>query len=165
MNLSQDPRSGIRRISKKVTVIVSSDDQNLKEAIVKMLNSNINHYYPDIGGILMGFRRVKMTKLTQDQHCPIIPLRVKADFFIFHPAVGTELRCLVTSRGEDKVACRIHNEFTFDVCKPDKCWEKVVVGEMIVVKVEHVSIMAGVHWGPYIIGTIMMDNTDHLRTT
>ena len=71
---------------------------------------------------------------------------------------GAELRCAVTSREENKVTCKIHNEFTINVCKPVKCWEKVVVGEMIVVKVEHVTMMADK--SPFILGNIVFDNKD-----
>ena len=153
MSLSEDPRSGVRRISKRISLFVESNNEgNLKETLLTKLNSNLNQYYPDVGGFLLGYHKVKMMKTSQEE-LPVTPLSVKAEFFILHIEVGSELRCIVIKRGEDRVTCQLHNKFIFEVFRPEQCWEQVVKGEMILVKVEHVSLMAGK--GPDILGSII----------
>ena len=154
-DISADPRSGIRSVIKRVTVVLSSST-DIKENLIQLLNQNLNQYFPDIGGILLGYTNVRYSKVnfdwSQGDSDEIVTLKVLAKFFLFNPAIGSTLRCTVRNRTPTRINCLAQSHFPVTVYNPDATWDSVGSSDVVQVEVQVVSQMAKVN--PIIIGVI-----------
>ena len=147
MGMIFDPRSGVVTVLKSIHLIMkNSDFANIKESVVRKLNFNLHKYYPDAGGMLMGYQGIKLKKSTSElptantsSHHPV---HIRAKFFLFKPMVGSELECVVKEREDGLVTCLAHGVFTVLVVHPPKAWETVFVGQVVIVKVDAVEQFA-----------------------
>ena len=72
-----------------------------KEALIRKLNRNVNKFYPDVGGIMMGYQGIKMKRSTS--YMTPTPVNFRAEFFLFRPQVGSDLLCVVMKREEGRI--------------------------------------------------------------
>jgi len=146
--LASDPRSGVAAVHKSVQLVMENNHSgDIKESIVKKLNSNTNKYYPDAGGIMMGYHGIKLLR-SSSEVTNIVCTRAK--FYVFSPKVGSELQCTV-SRKEDLVTCLVHGLFEVQLVNPDS--QAVFIGQTVTVKVDAVEQLA---WQePRIVGTLL----------
>ena len=96
--VSDDPKSGIKALTKSVTVVLSSSNEvTIKENLSKMLSRNLNKYSPDIGGILLGYNsNIRYSKVNFHRGSDgIVTLKVAAKFYLFSPSVGYTLRSVL----------------------------------------------------------------------
>ena len=149
--IASDPKSGVRSLRKTVTLILPNnsieeegeDEPSLKESLLNLLHENLNKFWPDIGGILLGFGHIKFSQLKLEWMRDKVAVKLKGKFYVFHPVVGAEMQCTVASRDNERVTCKILNQFTIDVYSPDSCWNHVVKNEVVSVKIELVSQLPG----------------------
>eukprot|EP00092_Neocalanus_flemingeri_P107178 GFUD01137560.1.p1 GENE.GFUD01137560.1~~GFUD01137560.1.p1 ORF type:complete len:978 (-),score=275.67 GFUD01137560.1:72-3005(-) len=160
--MTSDPRTGVVAQHRSVHIVIEKDKISvMKEALIKKLNKNVNKFYPDAGGIMMGYQGIKMKRSTCEVNSlPLLhPVHIRAQFYLFRPQVGSEVTCVVTSREEGRVKCLVHSVFEVEVLSPPECWDTVLVGQTVVVKVEAVEQMA---WQePKIIATLL-DTRDNV---
>eukprot|EP00092_Neocalanus_flemingeri_P016110 GFUD01017437.1.p1 GENE.GFUD01017437.1~~GFUD01017437.1.p1 ORF type:complete len:1111 (-),score=302.78 GFUD01017437.1:41-3373(-) len=160
--MTSDPRTGVVAQHRSVHIVIEKDKISvMKEALIKKLNTNVNKFYPDAGGIMMGYQGIKMKRSTCEVNSlPLLhPVHIRAQFYLFRPQVGSEVTCVVTSREEGRVKCLVHSVFEVEVLSPPGCWDTVLVGQTVVVKVEAVEQMA---WQePKIIATLL-DTRDNV---
>lgn len=126
--------------------ILPEDYGHVHQAVVRMLNSHKFKFYPDIGGIMMGYQgiRVKQSTSQPDPALPLHMLNLSAEFFIFRPLPGEELSCVVSRKEQKEVECLAHDMFTVRVVSPEPgVLERLWVGQEVVVRVEGVSHLAG----------------------
>ena len=149
--IASDPKSGVRSLRKTVTLILPNnsieeegeDEPSLKESLLNLLHENLNKFWPDIGGILLGFGHIKFSQLKLEWMRDKVAVKLKGKFYVFHPVVGAEMQCTVASRDNERVTCKILNQFIIDVYSPDSCWNHVVKNEVVSVKIELVSQLPG----------------------
>lgn len=93
---------------------------NINAGIFSILNKNINKYYPELKGILMGYNKIKLKKrdgsISNDQ--PFIHIDVQADFYIFNPRKGVKLRGRVNKKSAGHVGCLVHDVFNAAITPP-----------------------------------------------
>jgi len=93
---------------------------NINAGIFSILNKNINKYYPELKGILMGYNKIKLKKrdgsISNDQ--PFIHIDVQADFYIFNPRKGVTLRGRVNKKSAGHVGCLVHDVFNAAITPP-----------------------------------------------
>ena len=153
--VSDDPKSGIKALTKSVTVVLSSlNEVTIKENLSKMLSRNLNKYSPDIGGILLGYNsNIRYSKVNFHRGSDgIVTLKVTAKFYLFSPSVGSILRCTVKDRSPDQINCLALNHFPVTIYNPDAAWASVSCGDQVQVEVQVVSQVA--NSDPVIIGVI-----------
>ena len=157
LSFCADPQSGIKSVNKRITIVLSSSpDLTLKENLLSTFNQNLKKYYPDVGGILLGYKNVKYSKVSfdwsQGDSDDFVTLKVMGKFFIFCPDVGSSLRCTVRDRTKDRVTCLAQSHFPVTVYNPGSSWDNVGSGDLVLVEVQVFSMMA--NSDPVIIGVI-----------
>jgi len=91
--LRGEPDSGIFKIRHKMNPALHPRYlSNLTLGLVNHFNELINHYHPDLEGILAGFGKIFLRRpnghfLHEEAH---IHLDVAADFWVFRPSVGAQ---------------------------------------------------------------------------
>jgi len=162
--MTSDPRSGVVTDHKSVHVVLDKKDMvDVQESVVRKLNSNINKFYPDAGGIMMGYQGIKLKKSTSEvtasnTHHLLHPVYIRAKFFLFKPQVGSELQCVVDKRVDGLVTCLAHGVFKVEVVNPPQAWENVFVGQIVIVKVDAIEQLA---WQePKIVASLMEISDD-----
>lgn len=155
--LSDDPQSGIKSVTKRVTIVLtSSPELTIKENLLNNFNENLRKFYPDIGGILLGYKNVKYSKVnfdwSQGDSDDIVTVKVLAKFFIFSPDVGSTVWCTVRDRSKDRVTCLARGHFPVMVYNPGASWDAVSSGDLVLVEVQVFSMLA--NSDPVIIGVI-----------
>jgi len=158
VRLPDNPRSGIEMFDKQVTLVFDSVvSSNIKEYVLQKLNNSRNRYYPDVGGILVGYTSVKV-KFKDNGQSEIDRPRIvdiKANFYIFRPQAGTQLTCIVSSKIDGgKFVYLAHGIFNVEILNLDDCCEDdIFVGQSILVEVEAVEHLA---WNdPRILATFL----------
>merc|ERR1719431_408082 len=158
MGLTSDPRSGVVTDHKSVHMVMNKKEmEEIRESVVKKLNSNMNKFYPDAGGIMMGYQGIKLKKSTSEvtvTSSPLFhPVYIRAKFYLFKPQVGSELKCVVDKRVDGVVTCLAHGVFKVEVVNPPQAWESVFVGQIVFVKVDAIEQLA---WQePKIVASLM----------
>merc|ERR1719431_833114 len=158
MGLTCDPRSGVVTDHKSVHMVMNKKEmEEIRESVVKKLNSNMNKFYPDAGGIMMGYQGIKLKKSTSEvtgTNPPLFhPVYIRAKFYLFKPQVGSELKCVVDKRVDGVVTCMAHGVFKVEVVNPPQAWESVFVGQIVIVKVDAIEQLA---WQePKIVASLM----------
>ena len=117
--IASDPKSGVRSLHKTVTLILPNnssedgcgDEPSLKESLLNLLHENLNKYWPDISGILLGFGHIKFSRLKLEWMRDKVAVKLRGKFYVFLPVVGAEIQCTVISRDNEKVTCKILNQF------------------------------------------------------
>ena len=157
--MTSDPRTGVVAQTRNVYIVMEKEDfSDMKSGLIRKLNLNINKYYPDAGGILMGYKGIKIKRSTFEVNTttllhPIHPIHLRASFYMFKPTVGTELMCVVTHTEVGRVKCRAHGVFQVEVFNPPGCEDLVFVGQSVLVKVLAVEQMS---WQePKIVGSLV----------
>ena len=65
--LTSDPRSGVVADIRSLHMVMDKKEMGeIKETVVRRLNSNINKFYPDAGGVMIGYQRIKLKKSTSE---------------------------------------------------------------------------------------------------
>jgi len=156
--LTSDPRSGVVAVYKSVHLVIENNEfSDLNKSIIKKLNLNINKYYPHAGGILMGYREIKLLRSTMEvnNNMAIHPVHIRAKFFLFSPHVGSELQCTVSRKEEGLVTCMVHGLFEVKLVNPAQC-QAVLIGQTVAVKVDAVEQLA---WQePRIVGSLLLED-------
>jgi len=93
MGMTSDPRSGVVADHKSVYLLMKKRDfVDIKNSVVMKLNSNMNRFYPDAGGIVIGYQGIKLKKstseVTADNTSLLHSVHIRAQFFLFKPLVG-----------------------------------------------------------------------------
>ena len=166
MGMTFDPRSGVVADHKSVYLLMkNSDFVDIKNSVVMKLNSNMNKFYPDAGGILMGYQGIKLKKSTSEVTAAntslLHPVHIRVQFFLFKPLVGSELQCVVKEREDGLVTCLAHGIFRVLVVHPPKAWETVFVGQVVVVKVDAVEQLA---WQEPLIAASLLEVSDNINS-
>ena len=133
VRLPDNPRSGVLMVDKQVTLVFDSvESSNVKEYVLQKLNNSRNRYYPDVGGILVGYTSVKVkfkdNGLSETDYPRIVD--IKANFYIFRPQAGTQLTCIVSSKIDGgQFVYLAHGIFSVEILNLDDCCEDdIVVG-------------------------------------
>ena len=141
-----DPKAGVRAVIKKISLFLAADmKDSLKENVIKILNNQKDKYYPDVGGILLGYSNVKIAKDTEwDYQNDFLSVYIRAKFYIFQPTIGSELRCVVEEVCSSKrtLKCLAHGKFEVNVNIQGEAAKNVVKGELITAKILRVSLRA-----------------------
>ena len=133
VRLPDNPRSGVLMVDKQVTLVFDSvESSNVKEYVLQKLNNSRNRYYPDVGGILVGYTSVKVKfndKVQSEIDYPRI-VDIKANFYIFHPQAGSQITCIVSSKIDGgQFVYLAHGIFSVEILNLDDCCEDdIVVG-------------------------------------
>ena len=92
-----DPNTGVRPVRKTISLYLAADmKDNVKENLMEILDKQIGKYYPDVGGLMMGYSKIKFQKDNDwNFQNDLLPINIKAKFFIFQPTIGSELMCIV----------------------------------------------------------------------
>ena len=96
---SGEPDSGIFKVRHRMNPALHPRYlSNLTLGLVNHFNELINHYHPDLEGILAGFGKIFLRRpdghfLNEEAH---IHLDVAADFWVFRPSVGAQVWILST---------------------------------------------------------------------
>jgi hypothetical protein len=153
VGMTSDPTTGVVAVVRCVHFVMEKEELSyIKEAVIRKLNLNMNIFYPDAGGILMGYQNVKIKKNTSK--VTPTPVNIQAMFFLFRPQVGEDLSCVVIQREEGRVTCMAHRIFKVEAFSPPQV--TVFLGQMVMVKVEAVEQMA---WQePRIVGTLLVES-------
>ena len=138
--MTSDPRTGVVALRRSIHIVIEKHEYSyiyMKEALIRKLNSNVNKFYPDVGGILMGFQSIKMKRSTCEVTSTNLfhSVHIRAQFFLFKPQFGAELFCVVAEKGKGLVRCLAHSVFEVEVFSPPGHWDTVFVGQTVVVKV------------------------------
>ena len=136
--MTSDPRSGVVAGLTSFHIVMETEDfGDMWEALVRKLNINKNRFYPDAGGIMMGYSGIKVMKSTSEVTATTLlqGVYIRVQFFLFKPQVGSELQCIVSKKEEGIITCLAHGVFKVEVINPPKCWETVFVGQTIITKV------------------------------
>ena len=114
--------------------------------ILNFLNNKLNRYYPDLKGILIGYEKTRIERKTanilNDQ--PFIHVDIQADFYLFTPNCGSELRGRVIEKSSGHVGCLVHDTFNASVAPPpgqdlsEWCGQRAEIGKQITFTVESV---------------------------
>ena len=155
-HLLNDPRSGIVSRDAVVNFILDKEEIAQKKlSIFKRLNGSLNKYYPDAGGIMVGFDCIRIRKKNTTQLNEFsTSVAAKVTFHLFMPEARTSLTCIVKSIEEDHILCEAHSFFPVKVAKPRE-WLKLIPGLKLGVQIDIVEHLA---WqNPLIIGTILED--------
>jgi hypothetical protein len=65
VGMTSDPSTGVVAVVRSVHFVMEKEELSYtKEAVIRKLNLNMNTFYPDAGGILMGYLNVKIKKNT-----------------------------------------------------------------------------------------------------
>lgn len=93
---------------------------NINAGIFSSLNKNINKYYPELKGILMGYTKIKLKRQegSISNDAPFIHVDVQADFYIFKPKNGVTLRGRVNKKSAGHVGCLVHDVFNAAITPP-----------------------------------------------
>ena len=97
--MTSDPRTGVVAQARNVDIVMEKEDfiSDMKSVFIRKLNLNINKYYPDVGGILMGYQGIRIKRSTFEVNTITLlhPIHIRAWFYLFKPTFGTELMCVV----------------------------------------------------------------------
>ena len=107
-----EPLTGVVLVTKKVQLIMQHQNIcELQGATVEKLNLCVNKYYPDAGGIVMGYRDIKINQSEVAPSTIPHPVNMEASFYLFQPVVGSDLLCVVSRKEEGQVTCLAHRVF------------------------------------------------------
>ena len=143
-----DPNTGVRPVRKTISLYLAADmKDNVKENIIEILDKQIDKYYPDVGGLMMGYSKIKFQKDNDwNYQNDILPINIKAKFYIFQPTIGSELMCIVREVCALKgiLICSAHGKFEVLVNIKAEDAKNVVKGELITAKILRVSQRADI---------------------
>lgn len=112
---------------------------HINAGIFGFLNNKLHNYYPELKGILMGYDKIKMKKKTGNilNDNPFIHVDIQADFFVFTPKLGCQLRGRVNKKSSGHVGCLVHQTFNASI-SPEPghdlstwCGKRVEIGQQI----------------------------------
>ena len=162
MGMVTDPLTRVVLVNKKLQMILQHQNlRDLQEAIVEKLNLNVNKFYPDAGGIMMGYKDIKIKKGEVTASTTPHPVNIEASFYLFQPVVGSDLLCVVSRQEEGQVTCLAHGVFPVDVVTPPKYEDRLFIGQIVRVRVEVVAQSAWQH--PRILA-VLLDRGDSMIT-
>ena len=146
VQLPDNPRSGISKVVKKVKLFLGSvDSSSVKEYVLHKLNTSKYKYYPDVGGIVVGYTNVKLKfedRGPTEMDCYQI-VGVKANFYVFQPEAGSQITCVVLRKMDGKLFCFAHGIFRVEILNLDDCRvNDIFVGQSVLVKIEVVEHLA-----------------------
>ena len=123
--MTSDLRTGVVAVTRTVHIMMEEDDCDMRKALIRKLNYNLNKYYPYAGGILMGCEGIQLKLNTMEVNITTLlhPIQVRAKFYLFRPQVGAELMCVITKMEEAGIRCLAHGMFEVKVFGPLGCSE------------------------------------------
>ena len=91
--------------------------------IFNFLNNKLNSYYPELKGVLMGYEKIRLKRKTGNipNDNPFIHVDIQADFYLFTPKPGSELRGRVNKKSSGHVGCLVHDTFNASIAPPVGC--------------------------------------------
>ncbi|KYM99987.1 DNA-directed RNA polymerase I subunit RPA43 [Cyphomyrmex costatus] len=112
------------------------------------IQQSLNQILRSLKGFVLAFRNPKLLsnlgELLYDS--PFIHVDIEADFYLFHPTVGSFLKGIVNKKGLDYIVMLVHKVYTVSIPKPDNTeqWlgESVEIGQEIkccVTQIHHKS--------------------------
>jgi hypothetical protein len=111
--------------------------RDLQEAVVEELNLNVHKFFPDAGGLMLGYKNIKIKKTEVTPSTTPQPVNMEASFYLFQPRVGSDLLCEVSRQEEGQVTCLAHRVFQVDMVSPPSC--QLFIGQIVRVRVEAVA--------------------------
>ncbi|XP_018316882.1 uncharacterized protein [Mycetomoellerius zeteki] len=139
---------------------------NIQRGLNEILRSLLNTYDRELKGFVLAFRNPKLLsnlgELLYDS--PFIHVDIEADFYLFHPTVGSFLKGIVNKKGLDYIVILVHKIYTVSIPKPDNTeqWlgESVEIGQEIkccITQIHHKSKP------PFICATLKSDYSQGCR--
>nr|CAI5823814.1 unnamed protein product [Callosobruchus analis] len=136
---------------------------NFSKSLKQVLNESTAKYNRDLDGILLGFEKTELlTKeaYIHDDSC-YIHLDIEADFYVFKPEIGKEMKGLVNRKSKDHVGLLVYNALNVSILKPrdDEEWigSFVELGAEVLFRITYISLTS---FMPYIRGEIISILTD-----
>ena len=152
--MTSNPRTGVVALVRNVDLVLEREERSVMRAsMVRKINSNIHKFYPDAGGILMGFKDIKMKRIKSEDASTLLPIHIRAKFYVFKLTAGMELVCEVTQQEAGSLKCKAHGVFQVEVNSLSESADMVFVGQSVIIKVDAVEQMA---WQePKILGSLV----------
>ncbi|KYQ59286.1 DNA-directed RNA polymerase I subunit RPA43 [Trachymyrmex zeteki] len=130
------------------------------------IQRGLNEILRSLKGFVLAFRNPKLLsnlgELLYDS--PFIHVDIEADFYLFHPTVGSFLKGIVNKKGLDYIVILVHKIYTVSIPKPDNTeqWlgESVEIGQEIkccITQIHHKSKP------PFICATLKSDYSQGCR--
>ena len=140
MGMASDPLTQVVVVHKKLQMILKYQNiRDLQEAVVEELNLNVHKFFPDAGGLMLGYKHIKIKKTEVTPSTTQQPVNMEASFYLFQPRVGSDLLCVVSRQEEGQVTCLAHRVFQVDMVSPPSCQERLFIGQIVRVRVEAVA--------------------------
>ncbi|VEN57235.1 unnamed protein product [Callosobruchus maculatus] len=136
---------------------------NFSKSLKQVLNQSIAKYNRDLDGILLGFEKTKLLSkegYIHDDSC-YIHLDIEADFYVFTPEIGKEMKGIVNRKSKDHVGLLVYNALNVSILKPkdneDWIGGFVELGAEVLFRITYISLTS---FMPYIRGEIISILTD-----
>jgi len=147
-NLQSQPDSCITHVRRPVHLALQPSYLGTVNAgIFSFLNNKLNSYYPELKGVLMGYEKIRLKRKTGNilNDNPFIHVDIQADFYLFTPKPGSELRGRVNKKSSGHVGCLVHDTFNASIAPPpgqdlsEWCGKRAEIGKQITFTVRSVS--------------------------
>jgi len=167
--LRGEPDSGIFKIRHRMNPALHPRYLgNLTLGLVNHFNELINHYHPDLEGILAGFGKIFLRRpngqfLNEEAH---IHLDVASDFWVFRPSVGAQLRGVVNKKSASHVSVLVHGCFNVPCHLPpgiqssEWCGTKSRIGQIVRFTVTKTDMSQKI---PYIQGNLLSNSVEEKK--
>merc|ERR1712025_916616 len=163
--------SGVKSVRKQIHIVLEPSFLNdINFGILKYLNQYLNEYFPEVSGILLGYKDIKLKKSTENLfiYQPHIHVDIQATFFIFCPSPGSYLLGTVNEKSECHIGVLVHDTFSASIPKTgigfSKYWvgSKVTMGAIVKFKILTVGFNKN---GLEIQGLLDNENMMHVGVT
>ena len=140
VDLASSPLSGVRRIRKSLTLLVNREHQRTG---FTSLEEKFYHFEPSLGGVLMACDGLTVLGRTERNSLDLnIHVTVRANFYVFYPAVGQYLSVRIMKMQADSAMAVVNKHFLMVINKAVA--GRYEVGQVIIVKVQAISYTSGV---------------------
>ncbi|XP_076288993.1 RNA polymerase I subunit F [Lasioglossum baleicum] len=134
---------------------------NLNASLNEILSSNLNSYDAELKGFLLAYQNPKLlTPLGEIFYdtC-FIHIDVEAEFYVFRPEVGSNIKGIVNKKGIDHIGVLVHKAFNVSIPKldDDENWvgDDLEIGQEVKFVVTLLDLNGKL---PFIRGTLDPDN-------
>ncbi|XP_046492229.1 DNA-directed RNA polymerase I subunit RPA43 [Neodiprion pinetum] len=95
---------------------------NLNTALKEILGSTLNSYDAKLNGIILSYKNPKILNkvATILNDACFIHVDIEADFYIFRPNIGDELKGIVNKKSQDHVGILLNKVFNVSIPRPDE---------------------------------------------
>ncbi|KAL1116992.1 hypothetical protein AAG570_004320 [Ranatra chinensis] len=104
---------------------------NIKESVKELLEARSTTYDPELDGIILSYRNVKIMDSVQLVDNGNFSLECFADVYVFRPSLGSVLKGIVNKKGRDHLGCLVHSVFNVSLPREDYSEKKSWPGNRI----------------------------------